>query len=149
MIIKIGGNVTKYSEFQAKLKSIFDIPEDSNEINLSFNMGSPGEAKLLKTKLNIYQKELRLLKSEINLEISNIRSKYSNERSNVGTDFWSTFARTRSTIKANSRKKASLKEDELSEIEPYKGLLRLIDNNMIALDKAKLQINKYLENPEE
>lgn len=138
--------MTQYSEFQAKLKSIFEIPEDSDEINLSFKLDSPKEAKLLKSKLNIYQKELRLLKSEINLEISNIRSKYSTERSNVGTDFWSTFARTRSTIKANSRKKASLKEDELSEIEPYKGLIRLIDNNMIALDKAKLQINDYLEN---
>jgi hypothetical protein len=141
--------MTTYEEFQAKLKSIFDIPEDSDEINLSFKLDSASEAKLLKTKLNIFQKELRLLKREINLEISNIRSKYSTERSNIGTDFWSTFARTRGTIKANSMKKASLKEEELSEIEPYKGLIRLIDDNMIALDKAKLQINEYLENPED
>jgi len=113
-------------------------------MSFSLDVETPEKAKTALEKIIIMQKELRLLKKEINAEIKIIRAKYAEEISKVGTDFWSTFARNRSGIKLNSMKKTSMKNEQASEIEPYNGLIRIIDSNMIALDKATLKIKENL-----
>lgn len=136
--------MTAASDYMGKFKSIFGMPEDSDRMEFSIDLDTPVKAKVALGKIIIMQKELRLLKKEINAEIKVIRAKYAEEISRVGTDFWSSLVRTRSTIKVNSLKKNSIKKDQLSEIEPYNELIRIIDNNMIVLDKAKIDIKENL-----
>jgi len=132
------------SDYMRKFKSIFGMPEDDDSMSFSLDVETPEKAKTALEKIIIMQKELRLLKKEINAEIKIIRARYSEEISKVGTDFWSTFARNRSSIKLNSMKKTSMKNEQASELEPYNELIRIIDKNMIVLDKAKLDIKEEL-----
>ncbi|MBW6474332.1 MAG: hypothetical protein K0B14_14500 [Anaerolineaceae bacterium] len=133
--------MTTVSYYLDRLKSIFDIPSDSNEINLSFEWETQAEAKIILSKIIIMQKELRLLKKEINSTIKSIRLKYSEDKSNVGTGFSSLF-RNRTIGKLNSIQKQSIRKKELSEIEPYQNILRNIDGIMIELDKIKIKLKE-------
>lgn len=131
--------MTTVSNYLDRLKSIFDIPEDSNEINLSFEWENPEEAKLILSKIIIMQKELRLLKKDINATIKTIRLQYSEDKSNIGTGISSLF-RNRTISKINSIQRQSIRNKELSEIKPYQNILRNIDGIMIDLDKIKIKL---------
>lgn len=133
--------MTTVSNYLDRLKLIFDIPEETNEINLTFEWENPEEAKLILSKIIIMQKELRLLKKDINATIKTIRLQYSEDKSNIGTGFSSLF-RNRTIGKLNSIQRQSIRNKELSEIEPYQKILRDIDGIMIELDKIKIKLKE-------
>lgn len=102
------------------------------------------EAKQQLAQLRQLQKRLRQVKREIGGEIKEIRAHYKAKVSQVGP---SIFAGSKKTDQRRdvARQKRHLREEQDQSIAPYDQLRLGIDNILLELDEAKLEIQNWLE----
>ncbi len=133
-----------------KVKALFNIPQDSSEISISYSWDTPSEGKAI-LNLRITQKELRLIKSEINTTIKEIKLAYVEEKQlSGGTDYvMRLLGNKRLAARNRSISLERVKQREQSEIAPYQQVIQLIEKINLQIDKVKLQIQSDIAKPKE
>lgn len=106
------------------------------------------QAKLYVTQCDHAKKELALLKKEVGVAKKSEKAEYAAARAKIQSSSARSglFGKTvGGAIKhGNTRKRANLRENEQADIGRYDHLISLIDQRVVALDRAKLQIQQYL-----
>lgn len=131
-------------EYYQRVNQILGTDIQDGRLNLSFKWETPGEAKILLSKIRIMQKELRLVKKDLAFDIQSIRSGYITSKAKVGQGAGSAISSLllgRKVVgRGNAWERESLRRQQISHLSPYESVKRLLDTILLELDKVKIKI---------
>jgi alkyl hydroperoxide reductase subunit AhpC len=136
-------------EYLKAVRRVLGIPVDQSEIHLQWEYDTPEDIKIHLAQIRQIQKELRFLKREISLDVKAIRADYRLNVSNVQAGLLSSLAGRKFAGHDRALKKESLRQKEREVIFPYESLSRQIDQLIIQLDGAKMQMEHGIVNSHE
>jgi hypothetical protein len=110
------------------------VPGDG-QIETHFSWETPEEARQLKRRLDLMQKELRLLKKEVRADMAEIKSAHVLGRSNVQAGFFaSAFG---SAAKDRAYKRDQLKVAEAQGLHGHRIVDNAVDQLLFQIDQTK------------
>jgi hypothetical protein len=130
-------------EYHDKLEKL------TNEIgSTSYDIGTVQEAKAALADVRIRQKELRQVKRDINFDLKQIRTEYKAKAETAGSGASLLFSVLGSrgsarSHRASARRGVRAERDRM--LKPYEQAKSVIDELILALDKAKLQIQNFID----
>ncbi|MFN2289860.1 MAG: hypothetical protein ACK2UC_01595 [Anaerolineae bacterium] len=130
-------------EYHDKLEKL------TNEIgSTSYDIGTVQEAKAALADVRIRQKELRQVKRDINFDLKQIRTEYKAKAETAGSGGSLLFSVLGSrgsarSHRASARRGVRAERDRM--LKPYEQAKSVIDELILALDKAKLQIQNFID----
>jgi hypothetical protein len=106
------------------------------------------EAKLYVTQCDHAKKELAMLKKEVGVAKKAEKADYATERARLQSSSARSglFGKKVGGIikHSNTRQRAGLRQNEQAEMGRYDHLISLIDQRVVALDRAKLQMHQFM-----
>lgn len=130
-----------------KMKQVFGESGNGSTIKVSLDWTSKAEGRQQIKRLTQMQKELRQLKREINATIKQIQSVFREGKANVQAGQLTTIllgSRSESAAHERATKRAALRRTEQQYVERYQSLLTTIDSNILAIDRAKAELDRSL-----
>jgi hypothetical protein len=127
-------------------------PSEYEEMIMAFEMetqiNTAEEAKATLKMVRGNQKELRHIKKLINLDMKEIRANYAQEIESAGSGGSAVFSifgnkRTASSYRASAKR--GKRADRDGELDPYTILKVLIDDILLKMEHAKIQIQQFIE----
>jgi len=104
--------------------------------------GTVDEAQQRLAHIRLTQQELRTIKSDLRLEMQHIRSDFTAQRAGVRANGISYVLRMASRQRTLQREQ--LRQKELKQLAPFEQLVREADDIMHALNRAKLDIDRWV-----
>ena len=131
-------------EYLHRIGQIVGDDITDGELNLNLTWKNHVEAKVLLTRIRTIQKELRLLKKDVSATISAVKSEFTTARTSVGTSLVSGLAAgffgRRTVGRFNSAQRDDLRRSQISTVEPYDRVKRVIEQILSELDSVKGRI---------
>ncbi len=135
--------MTSAAEYEEKVWVIVRPLAQGNRITLQWD--TPQEAKLLKARIIQIQKELRLVKKDIAITKRSINSAYTSKKTQVGKGAGAALAAgvlgRKTAGKMNVLNRDSVRLEQASAIAPYENVISMIDNLLVQLDRAKIELD--------
>jgi len=104
------------------------------------------EAERVLKDLQHRKKRLRHIKKKVNHDMKRIRSEYKRKRANTGAG----FAIGRKAVKrSRARRKRRVTRERDRKLAPYEELKHTIEDTILKMDEAKLQIEDWIREAEE
>ena len=123
-------------------QQVSDLGLDRIEIEAS----SLTEGKAAVANVRRLQKELRQIKRNINLEMKTIRAEYKQKIAEAGTSgLTGLLAMGRGGGKFRASEKRRVRAERDSKLDPYDQVKLTIDDLIVQLDGAKLQLQDFME----
>jgi hypothetical protein len=137
------------NEYQNRVAQILGSHFSFGKLSLKFTWETPAEAKAQLNKIHLMQKELRLVKKDISITMKAIRSTFVAKKTEVGKGFGAgvmtgLFGK-KAAGRSNAIEKENLRRRQVAELSPYEAVARTIDDVLVQLDKAKIQIETSLD----
>jgi hypothetical protein len=115
-------------------------------------VSSKVQAKQVLADLTQKQRQLRFLKSRITQDEKEIRAQYQDRLTNAGatpSNFASLFGKRKlaGSIRADAKREVSRQRDQ--QLALYAKIKLSIDDFIVQMDGAKLQLRGYLQQPDE
>lgn len=133
--------------YLAKMKQVFGDTVNGSTFTVSIDWTSKVEGRQQIKRLTQMQKELRQLKREINANIKQIQLAFREQKANVRAGQLTTFllgSQSESAAHDRAMKRAALRRTEQQNVDGFQSLLTTIDSNILALDRAKAEIDSRL-----
>ena len=108
----------------------------------TYQWQTPDEARQCLNHIRLTQQELRTFKSDLRLTMQHIRSDFTAKRSLVRANPISYAVHLVSRDRAIQREQ--LRKKELRELAPYEALVREVDEVAHALNRTKLDIERWM-----
>ena len=128
--------------YQNKIEDILGEGSIGGKTTLSFEMENLEEAKLLKKKLILMQKQLRQIRKEANAEMNSVRSHYGDQTKSVEAGFFSSLFGGAGRDRENKRRDIRNKRD--NELNKFRNVKDTIDGILLQIDSAKIQIDEII-----
>jgi F0F1-type ATP synthase membrane subunit b/b' len=123
-------------------QQVSDLGLDHMEIGAS----SLAEGKAALADVRRLQKELRQIKRNVNLEMKTVRTQYKARIAAAGTSGWTgllAMGRGGSRYRASEKRRVRAERD--SKLAPYDEVKLTIDDLLVQMDGAKLQLQEFIE----
>jgi hypothetical protein len=123
-------------------QQVSDLGLDHMQIGAS----SLAEGKDALANVRRLQKELRQIKRNINLEMKTIRAQYKPKIAEAGTTGWTgllAMGRGGGRLRASEKRRVRAERD--SRLAPYDQVKLTIDDLLVQMDGAKLQLQDFIE----
>jgi len=133
--------------YQEKIENILGASFDrQGRLDLSFEYDTVDEAKQLKKKMILMQKQLRSVKKEANMDMKLIRSKYQQERAKVADSgfFTGLFAGKKAAGRVRQTKRQDLAMRQKNELAPYENVKSIIDSILLEMDRIKMETDTFV-----
>ncbi len=128
--------------YQKKIEDVMGASVSGGRTDMSFDLANEDEAKLLKKKFILMQKQLRQVRKEAHTEMKAIRANYGNQINSVEAGLFSTVFGGAGRDRENQRRKLRNQRDV--ELSKYQNVKDTIDNILLQIDSAKLQIEELI-----
>jgi len=131
--------------YESKVKTVLD--EQFPGWKVSVTSLSAADVKLFKGRMNQTKKELKQIKKEIIQELQAINAAYSNKRAHhktysLGHSIATTLKGSKSRSKGLASRNRELKKDQLKEQAPYEQMKQKIDEQILRIGQALLEIDE-------
>lgn len=104
------------------------------------------EAKLLAKQMTIMQKEITALKKDVSATMKDLRSHFTAEKTEVRAGLISSvFGGKKDQGQDRAKQKEKLRKEQEKVLAPYEAIGRSADDLLLQIDKAKLEIGKWLQ----
>ncbi len=108
---------------------------------------SPAQAKQLLGQIRMVQKGLRLVKKDIAITMKTIRSAVTTQSTTMNRSILvSVFFGVRAAGRVRALNREGIRQKEIQILAPYQAVSRSIDDALLRLDAAKLQIESSTQN---
>ena len=119
---------------------------DDGRLKLSFEYDTVPEARLALKNLRFIQKQLRQVIKSVNQDMRLIRAKYKAERESISDSGTLTglFLGKRFAGRERQRKKTGLAQLQKNELIPYENVKNTIDQILLQIEGAKLEMENFI-----
>lgn len=137
-------SLTSPQEYVQRINTIVGDDVTDGDIKLNLSWTDRREAKTALGRVRHLQAELRLLKQQVSADAAAIRSEFTSKRTAVGKSLGviaaGAFFGRRNVGRATALQRDMLRREQLTALEPYEHVKRLIDAVVHALNEAKHRI---------
>lgn len=135
--------------FQQRISEILGVPAENGAWRMTITAETTADLKRLLPRIRQQQKELRQLKAEITTDIRNIRAQFDAKASTIQPSVMSLFGGKGLFKQKAAAERRNVKASRDRATAQMESMKTTIDDLMIRLDRAKLDIGDEISRREE
>lgn len=134
-------------KYRTQIEQVLGVSLTSGS-TLEWNCENVAEAKIVKKRLVLMQRELRAIKASVNQEMKSIRTEYNNRISGVSSGLdkgaMSLVFGRKTGGRYSTLKKQGLRNERDRVLAPYQSTKDRIDRLILSIDQEKLNLDRWI-----